>query len=249
MGVSISDQELVKALDSMKNFDRRVVFRMIGADMKISTMNNFREQRDPVTGRPWQPIRPITKNSRPKKTETILQDSTRLLRSINSAKPEVTNNSVQIGTNLPYARAHQQGILIRAKKAKYLTIPASPEAKRAKTFQRFWEQCVRKGQRPYITGKKGDSTRVMMFHKGAYAARSDIRTRNRKTKAGKTRKARMGTPTVGFILKKAVVLPRRRFMGFSFKDKNMVIQRFKQGVIMAENRAVGNTPPPGKEYW
>jgi len=51
-------------------------------------------------------------------------------RLINSIKSELTKDGVQVGAyNIPYAAIHEFGGVIRARNARYLTIPLSPEFK------------------------------------------------------------------------------------------------------------------------
>ncbi len=68
-------------------------------------------------GSPHQALSPITITT--KRGSKPLRDTGQLLKSITY---EVDDKSVRVGSNLIYARVHQEGATIRAKKS-YLTIP------------------------------------------------------------------------------------------------------------------------------
>jgi len=61
-----------------------------------------------------------------KKGGTTLVSSARLMNSITY---RIDGDSVVVGTNVKYARIHQEGGIIRPKNAKFLAIPLNPAAK------------------------------------------------------------------------------------------------------------------------
>lgn len=144
---------------------------LIKADVK----ENFAAGRSP-DGTPWPPLahpRPSSKGS-----DQPLRDKGLLAASINSANAqghieELTDNYFLMGTNLEYARLHQEGGTITPKSAKALSIPLTKEASRAggaRNFPRdlfiwknddsahaFLAEAVQKGK-----GKKGFTQ--LLFH-------------------------------------------------------------------------------------
>ncbi len=84
-------------------------------------------------------ITPATSNKL--KNKATLTDSGNLLSSITYV---VRGDSIVVGTNVTYARIHQEGGTILPKKAKYLAIPLTPAAKVKKPLE--WENTfIRKG--------------------------------------------------------------------------------------------------------
>jgi phage gpG-like protein len=73
-----------------------------------------------------------------------------------SIKAEPKGNKVVIsagGANVPYARIHHEGGVIRPKTAKYLAIPLTPKAKQFRPRQYPGETFIKKG---VIFGKDGE---------------------------------------------------------------------------------------------
>jgi len=83
-----------KLLDQRKT---RPLMQDVGRIMKADTALNFRGQRSPE-GAPWKPIQ---------RRGQILSDTRRLRNSINYRT--IGDDTVAIGTNVDYARVHQEG--------------------------------------------------------------------------------------------------------------------------------------------
>ncbi|MBI9113209.1 phage virion morphogenesis protein [Maridesulfovibrio ferrireducens] len=84
-------------------------------------------------------ITPATPNKF--KNKATLTDSGNLLSSITYA---IRGSSIVVGTNVTYARIHQEGGTITPKRAKYLAIPLTPAAKVKRPLE--WEDTfIRKG--------------------------------------------------------------------------------------------------------
>lgn len=105
------DEELKRLLDNIKRRGNslRVPMKRTGILMLRSTDKNFKAQ-----GRPnkWKPLKQATIDKRRKegKGAKILQDNGRLKQSIVYL---AGNNEVAIGTNVEYARIHNQGGTVR----------------------------------------------------------------------------------------------------------------------------------------
>lgn len=95
-------------VDNTKKLDP--LLENIAIDMKKQTLLNFKQQRTPE-GDSWK------KNTRGGQTLA----KTGILKS--SITTYTDNNSAAIGTNIPYARLHQFGGIIKPKRGKYLAIP------------------------------------------------------------------------------------------------------------------------------
>jgi len=171
----------------------RPTLLLIGGLMKRQAAETFTKQRDPVTGAPWPKTGDLAMRSRPGgggggKT---LSDTGRLLQSIMSRAPEVTPNSVAIGTNLEYARIHQDGGTIKPKKAKMLAIPLNRVAARAKSARRWMD--ANKSLNPFVwKGIQGNKLFIVYVEK-----------------RGKSK----GKIKPMFLLVPSVKIPRRRFLG------------------------------------
>jgi phage virion morphogenesis protein len=106
---NISIEELLVKINNMQKRARNLtpVMKKISIDMKNQTMKNFREEKDP-DGKSWK------KNRRGGKT---LTKTSRLKHSI---RPDHGDDYAMVGTNVKYAKIHQYGGKITAKKGKQL---------------------------------------------------------------------------------------------------------------------------------
>lgn len=103
---------------------------MLGLDLvlKRQALETFRAQQDPNTGQAWKPLAERTLAGRRKGRRKggggarILSDTGALLASLVARKPEVTQRTVRIGSNLVYARIHQVG----GRAGRGAIIPARP---------------------------------------------------------------------------------------------------------------------------
>lgn len=114
---ALTAQQLAPAL--------RVAGQMIVADVK----QNFAGSHDP-DGNAWRPLA----HPRPSGGGKPLQDRGLLAASISAKAAGLT---VTVGTNRPGASLHQAGGVVRATRAKFLTIPLTVAAQRAGTARRF----------------------------------------------------------------------------------------------------------------
>lgn len=99
--------ELVRRLDAVDG-DRREAMEPIGAAWETSTRLRFETSRAP-DGMPWKPSQRVLayRGKTPLKT---LVDSARLKGSI---MHQVDGDTVEVGTNVAYAAAHQFGATIQ----------------------------------------------------------------------------------------------------------------------------------------
>ena len=112
-GVSLNwggfDKALGKAAHKLG--DTQALMESVGDALVSGTLKRFQDEEDP-TGKKW----PKSKRAAKKDGQT-LTDTALLRRSVDYA---ATSDKVMVGSNLPYARIHQLGGTIRAKKGKYL---------------------------------------------------------------------------------------------------------------------------------
>lgn len=121
--------------------DLRPVLTLLGNMMTRQTSQNFREQRDPVTGAPWKKTGSLALSTRVQPGGNTLSDNRHLMRSLTERRPKVTKNSVSIDTGaVKYAGIHYHGGTIKPKSARFLALPLTREAKRAKSARRWFKQ-------------------------------------------------------------------------------------------------------------
>lgn len=97
-------QETLRKLDQAAS-DLTPAMKNIGEYLVQSTEQHFDRQTDP-DGKPWQDVKPGTRSR--KKHPKILTESHHLRGSINY---RAGKTQVAVGTNVPYAAAHQFGLL------------------------------------------------------------------------------------------------------------------------------------------
>jgi phage virion morphogenesis protein len=92
--------------------DMRPAMQIVEQDIITSTDMNFRRAQTPE-GTAWEPLKKSTIKQRRKGSSKPLNDTGVLRASITTGKKgnvnQVNNQSVQVGTNLPYAAIHQFG--------------------------------------------------------------------------------------------------------------------------------------------
>lgn len=181
----------------------------IVAQMAVSDVRkNFQEGHAP-DGRPWKPL--AHGRAGQGGGALPLRDNGVLLASITG---KAIGNGIAVGTNVVYAALHQFGGVVRPKKAKFLAIPLTKEAKRAGSPRKFpgnpkWR---------FIPTKTGGW--VMLA-----APPSQQRAANRRTIAdalatleGRTRRRNKKPAPVAiaqYVLVSEVTVPARPFLGFS----------------------------------
>lgn len=106
-------KKLTKVLNRLENVDFAKLHENIGEVLISTTHERFRNGRAP-NGSKW-------KRGLKGTGQTLVQS--RLLR--NSVTKRFSREGVEVGTNIKYARIHQKGGTIRAKKAKFLRFKVS----------------------------------------------------------------------------------------------------------------------------
>lgn len=104
--VRIDDDQVMKRLDDIAKGcrDLRPVLSAFGDYLVKETVTRFDREQDP-DGRAWQPLSATTLAL--KKNKTILTESTDLR---NSFHRQVGRAGLKVGTDRPYAAAHQFGL-------------------------------------------------------------------------------------------------------------------------------------------
>lgn len=125
--ISIADEALRAALGRViaSLRDTTPVMRALSEIMLDASARAFQDNADPATGAPWKPLSASRQRQRAKKDRSIanmLQDSGLLVGS--TARPpgqgavrEIGPDHALVGTNVPYAAAHQFGAVIRREAA------------------------------------------------------------------------------------------------------------------------------------
>ncbi len=138
-----------RALEHMRH---KPTLRDMLADIRADIQKNFDQEKSP-DGIPWIPAKP----SAAKDVEgKLLRDKGLLLTSLVSPTSdhghhEVTDNSLLLTTNVPHAKLHQKGGVIKPKKAKALAIPWSWQARAAgsprnmSNLRMIWEKGMPRG--------------------------------------------------------------------------------------------------------
>lgn len=122
------DGEYQKILDALSLADLKEIAAFMGAELSDITKGAFQREADPATGKKWEPIKPRGSGSaRPGTTKPILDDGGRLRESLNESYRISDDGSVVFGTNVIYARIHQEGGVTGAHEIK-------PRHKRALAF-------------------------------------------------------------------------------------------------------------------
>lgn len=198
----------------------RPVLTMLGEDLKLFVKESIEQQKDLATGEKWKKRRPISAMSRAGGAGgKTLFDNGHLLRSFAAAQPTITDTTVSIGSNLPYARIHQVGGVIKAKGSGVLMIPMSYEAKKAGSARRFIDQKKKAGESPFfMKTKKGRL--LLVYYKGKKGERSSIKTRRRA-------KANPGVLTFAYYCPKSVTIPARPYLGYGEAQEKIVLKRLR----------------------
>ena len=118
----------IAALDMRTS--KRPLLRTIGLAMQEDAKVTFDKEEDPVTGEPWKRWSPLTVQSRAPGKKLV--ESGRLKRTVTQNQPRYTDNSVTIGTQVPYAKTHQYGATF-----KNVLIPLNPQARAASRKGRY----------------------------------------------------------------------------------------------------------------
>ena len=121
--VSITDEPLRAALGRViaSLHDTTPLMRALSEIMVDASARAFEQTADPATGAPWKPLSASRQRQRAKKGRSIanmLQDSGLLVGSIarpsgQGAVRDIGPDHALVGTNVPYAAAHQFGATIQ----------------------------------------------------------------------------------------------------------------------------------------
>lgn len=121
--ISIADESLRAALGRViaSLRDTTPLMRALSEIMVDASARAFEQTADPVTGAPWKPLSASRQRQRAKKGRSIanmLQDSGLLVGSIarpsgQGAVRDIGPDHALVGTNVPYAAAHQFGATIQ----------------------------------------------------------------------------------------------------------------------------------------
>lgn len=136
ISVTVQDKAVREAFRTLafRMGDTRPVMAAIGTELVASTHMRFVSQKDP-DGNAWMALN--RSYAATKRNSRILTESGRLRDSINA---QAGQDEVRVGTNVIYARVHQEGATIRPKdasalvffiggdlvKAKSVTLPPRP---------------------------------------------------------------------------------------------------------------------------
>lgn len=121
--ISIADEALRAALGRViaSLRDTTPLMRALSEIMVDASARAFQDNADPATGAPWKPLSASRQRQRAKKGRSIaniLQDSGLLVGSIarpsgQGAVRDIGPDHALVGTNVPYAAAHQFGATIQ----------------------------------------------------------------------------------------------------------------------------------------
>ncbi|RJR27770.1 hypothetical protein C4561_01560 [candidate division WWE3 bacterium] len=147
--MKIDDKEVIKLMKDLRAKTKTLKPFFVHSAIPViqrSTMMNFR-----AGGRPqrWEALSSLTLMNRGNRVakhalgQNILIDSGRLQKSIGTVR-NITDFSLEYGTNLIYAAVHQFGAVIRPVRAKALTIPL-PNARPGSSARDYSNTFVAKG--------------------------------------------------------------------------------------------------------
>jgi phage virion morphogenesis protein len=103
-----SYKEILDALSKASMPDLEAIARFAGAELSDISAKAFKTESDPLSGSKWAAIKPRGKSAKHTgATSPILQDRGRLFDSV--TYEAFGDGSVIFGSNMVYARIHQQG--------------------------------------------------------------------------------------------------------------------------------------------
>lgn len=193
-------RKLVEQSERLATQSMPRLMKTISGIMRADAMERFQTQTSPK-GKPWK----MLKHPRPNGGSNILQSSGLLRREATApASFQIQGTSVVHTVKHPGAATHNFGAVITPKSAKFLAIPITKEAARAKSARHFPRPlgCV-----------------IFPSGKGILYEKS----KSRKKRRGKKNKGVPGKRgTVHYVLVKSVRIPQRKFMGISPKAKQQI---------------------------
>jgi phage virion morphogenesis protein len=103
-----SYKEILDALSKASMPDLEAIARFAGGELSDISAKAFRTESDPASGAKWAAIKPREKSAKhPGTTSPILRDRGHLMDSL--TYEAFGDGSVLFGSNMVYARIHQQG--------------------------------------------------------------------------------------------------------------------------------------------
>lgn len=187
------------------NVERQEMYDEIGKYMKNSTVRKFKEQKFKNNPPPTSDFTKSLRRGENKSTGKTLLDNGALYNSIKYKTEQ--DKSVKVGSHLKYAKIHNEGKTITAKKS-FLYIPANEEIKTK-------SQVI--GVRNTISAFKTAGYRV--FRQG-----QTLRYYKPPLTAGKE-------APVMFYLKKSVSIPKRQYLYVSEEDDKMIQKIIKRHLL------------------
>ena len=124
-------QAILTALSKAAMPDLLEIARMAGGELDYISSKAFEHEKDPVTEKNWEPLKQPRPNG---ETNPILWYGGQLKRSLIGSWEAYPDGSVIFGSNMVYARIHQQGG--QAGRGNKTTIPARPYMGVPKDFDR-----------------------------------------------------------------------------------------------------------------
>ena len=182
---------LQKRIEKLKESEE--LFEKIGSMVSSSIVKRIKEGVEPSDA-------PLTKAV--KRSDKTLRDTGRLMGSITY---KAGRTFALVGTNVEYARILNDGGVIKPKRAKWLTLPASNNTR--KLMRRYGET-----PKKCIERMKADGYSVFV-PKGKHV----IMAKRKKSK-----------PFVLFILKKEVEIPKRPYMTIDEKEKKIIKEQMRE---------------------
>lgn len=162
-------QEIAKTAEKLAGKDLvRNLLEASSPVIKDDISKNFYQQSTP-SGQPW----PLMKHPAPDGRTRLLNKSGGLLRSLVNTSAQghiekIEDETLTIGSSLPYANIHDKGGVIRPRKAKYLCIPLTIKADRAGSPRNFGGELFvlcRRGRQPIGLAEKGTGLLQYLFSK------------------------------------------------------------------------------------
>jgi len=163
--------------------------------IRADALENFSGLHDP-DGKAWKPL--AHNRIRNKGDGKPLRDTGLLMASVTATARargsinELTDTYLVVGTNVEYARLHQEGGTVTPKNAKMLAIPLTREAARLEGARDF--------PRPLF---------VLSTNGKAFLAEPNPK--------GQTKRGKDRPPILHYVLKDKVVIPARPFLGIGAK--------------------------------
>ena len=156
MKLELKDEEVFRGLRGLELAAGSPPFKQLGQALVDSTKERFFEQQDP-DGHPWAALSPATLQRKKVNADKILVEHQNLFNSITW---EADATSVQVGTNMVYANALQDGNMGEGQSSRI----RGAQNQRAHRFVRFRSANAGQGgtpARPFIGLSKADGQEIL----------------------------------------------------------------------------------------